>query len=106
MPAIDLELSLSSPYFQFMAEKNYEETQFRIGATHGATWLRREARRMAEEGKSSQEISERLGVLNQVLLDWRNDWPNPSLDLPNETNPWDWNRADLEKFIAERKDQW
>jgi transposase len=88
-----------------MAERNYEETQFRIGATHGANWLRREARRMAAEGKSSQEISDHLGVLIMVLLDWRNDW-NPGLDLPSESNPWDWNKAELEKFIAERKDQW
>jgi hypothetical protein len=106
MPGIELELSLSSPYPRFMAERNYEETKFRIGATHAGTWLWQETKRMAEEGKSSQEIAERLGVLNMVLMDWRTDLTNPTFELPSETNPWEWKEADMDKFIAERKDQW
>ena len=52
--------------FQYM-----DETAFRLGATHAADWLADVAKRMADEGKSSQEIAERVSDLRNVLVDWR-----------------------------------
>ena len=89
-----------------MAEEKDRETKFRIGATHAATWFREEAKRMAKEGKTAQEISDHLGDLNQVLIDWRNDWINPYVGLPSEENPWEWKAEDLKAFIAKRKREW
>jgi hypothetical protein len=89
-----------------MDELKNLETKFRIGATHASNWMRNVVKEMAAEGKTPQEISDYLGDLNQVLLDWRINWTNPRLNLPHGTNPWQWPKADLAAFIAERKKQW
>jgi hypothetical protein len=40
-----------------MVETNdVSETKFRVGACHGAHWLRKEAKRSAKEGKTAEEI--------------------------------------------------
>jgi hypothetical protein len=87
---------------------NDNETQFRIGATHASAWFRSVVKQMAKEGKSASEISDRLGDLHQVLLDWRNSLRIQSLDLPGEghQNPWEWTRDELDTFIERRKSQW
>jgi hypothetical protein len=90
-----------------MVEEKYLEAKFRIGATHGGEWLWEEAKRMAKGGSTSQEIAERLDDLVQVLGDWRTNWTNPTgYELPNEGNPWEWKREELDGFIAQRKSQW
>jgi len=40
-------------------------------------------------------------VLNQVVLEWREN----RVELPNDA-PWYWSAAELESFIAQRKDEW
>ena len=57
---------------------------------------------MAKQGKTSEEISDHLGTLNQVLLDWRED----QVSFPSEGNQWECKAEDLDAFIAKRKDEW
>jgi hypothetical protein len=85
-----------------MAKDKYEETQFRIGATHAASWFWQVSKQMTMEGKTSQEISERLGDLTEVLGDWREQ----NVPLPSNDNPWEWKAADLNAFISKRKREW
>jgi hypothetical protein len=89
-----------------MAKEKYEETQFRIGAAHAAAWFWQVSKQMTMEGKTSQEISERLGDLSEVLADWRNNWTTQNVALPSEDNPWEWKAADLNAFISKRKPEW
>jgi hypothetical protein len=77
------------------------ETQFRIGACHATSWAWHVTRRMAKQGKTAEEISDWLGTLHQVMLDWR----ECNVSLP-DGNPWEWKPEDLDAFIAKRKDQW
>jgi len=89
-----------------MPEEETLETKFRIGATHAATWFCEEAKRMAKEGKTAQEISDYLGDLNQVLIEWRKNWTTHNVGLPSGENPWEWKTEDLKAFIAKRKREW
>lgn len=77
------------------------ETQFRIGALHGANWFRQRVKVLAANGLSGTEISTSLGTLLEVLMDWRNN----QVDMPTN-NPWEWSQENLEAFINERKEQW
>jgi hypothetical protein len=73
-----------------------------LGACHSAHWLRKEAKRSAKEGKTAEEIADRLGQLFQVLLDWRNEVPG----VPSSLSPWQWFRKDLDAFIERRTKEW
>jgi hypothetical protein len=53
---------------------------------------------MVAEGKTAQEISERLAALVYVLQDWREQ----QIEMPNSKTPWDWDQADLEPYILRR----
>jgi hypothetical protein len=58
---------------------------------------------MLEEGKSKEEILERLGDLEEVLTDYRND----RVEMPgNGSPPWEWPANQLEHFISMRKSEW
>ena len=50
-----------------------DDSKFRRGATHGAQWFREVVKEMTASGASAADIDDRLGNLNQVLLDWRED---------------------------------
>jgi hypothetical protein len=65
-------------------------------------WLRKEAKRSAKEGKTAEEIADRLGQLFHVLLDWRNEVPG----VPSNLSPWQWSRKDLDAFIERRTKEW
>jgi hypothetical protein len=84
-----------------MAEE-YLEIQFRVGATHGASWFWRVAKHMTKQGKTPEAISDRSGDLVQVLQDWRQG----NVSLPSEGNPWEWKAEDLDAFIAKRQHKW
>ena len=56
----------------------------------------------AKEGKTAEEIADRLGQLFQVLLDWRNEVPG----VPSSLSPWQWSRKDLNAFIERRTKEW
>jgi hypothetical protein len=89
-----------------MAHKTDErEMDFRIGATHAAQWFRDIVRKMTASGSSNEEISARLGDLNQVLQDWRQNAVLQKDDFP-EGNPWDWHQGILDDYIAQRRDEW
>jgi hypothetical protein len=78
-----------------------DEVQFRIGACHGAQWLRAETRKMVAEGKTAEHVSAVLGDLAQVLLDWREG----KVQMP-AGNPWEWSKPDLAHYISARKGEW
>lgn len=77
------------------------ETKFRKGACHGAQWLRKKVKLMAQEGRSATEVSAMVGDLMQVLVDWRGG----QVEMP-AGNPWDWSGEALQHFIALRKSEW
>ena len=102
-----------------------DERAVRLGATHAADWLADVAKRMADEGKSAQEIAERLSDLRNVLVDWRKTEAKSvrdltlsvlrdavtgrklpdeqAIELPGEeSNPWEWTEKHLDAFIAHR----
>jgi hypothetical protein len=58
---------------------------------------------MEESGSSPAQISHRLGDLNQVLQDWREN------QVSNELlsgNPWDWRSEELDAYIERRRKEW
>jgi hypothetical protein len=76
------------------------EKAFRNASVLVAAWFYRESKRMAEEGKTAKEITERLWDLKAVLVDWRG-----TATFPNVI-PWEWKSEDLEKYITEQKPKW
>jgi len=94
------DIKLQSSYcFQYM-----DETAFRTGATRAASWLADVAKRMADGGKSAQEIAQRLSDLSNVLGDWRTNGITQAIELPEgESNPWEWSEERLDASIAHRK---
>lgn len=79
---------------------NHEESQFRIGASHAAEWLRAEAQQLVSEGQPAEKISNHLGDLVMVLLDWRES----NKEMPSG-NPWEWPRATLVRYISDHQDE-
>jgi hypothetical protein len=71
-----------------------------------AFWFIIESRRMANQGKTAQEIIERLNNLRHVLKDWRDNSPDHPLPLPSDECPEYWDSNALEKYIAMRKPEW
>lgn len=77
------------------------QDRFKAGACHSAQWFRETAQKMVHRGASGQEISDGLGTLIHVLLDWRDG----EVELP-QGNPWEWRQADLADFIDRRRKEW
>jgi hypothetical protein len=61
---------------------------------------------MAKQGKTAQEIIERLNDFRHVLKDWRDNSAANPLNLPSDQLPEFWESDALEKFIAKRKPEW
>lgn len=78
-----------------------EESYFRRGACHGAAWIESVVTTMLSEGAKTDDIIERLQLLDQVLLDWREG----QVQFP-ALNPWDIKKADLDAYIAENQTRW
>ena len=74
--------------------------------TRTASWLVRESKLMAKQGKTLQEIIQRLNDLKHVLRDWQNNPATPPMNLPSDEHPEFWDREALEKFIAKRRFEW
>jgi hypothetical protein len=75
---------------------------YRNGSSRTGFWLVQEAKRMAQQGKTAQEIVERLDNLYHCDRDWR-DFPQ---NVPSDERPEVWGREVLEKYIAKRKPEW
>ena len=76
----------------------------RYWMTRTTSWFVLQAKLMAKQGKTLQEIIQRLNDLKHVYRDWSNnsaDHPTPS-DEPPEF----WDSEALEKHIAKRKLEW
>lgn len=61
---------------------------------------------MAKQGKTLQEIIQRLNDLKHVLRDWQNNTATHPMNLPSDEHPEFWDSEALEKFIAKRKLEW
>ena len=86
---------------EFVNDMARNESCFRIGATHGAEWLKRQAQQMAEDGCTTEQVGQVMGELTMVLQDWREH----VVAMP-PGNPWDWHKKELDDFIGSRRDQW
>ena len=74
--------------------------QFRRGAHHSANWLARTASDMARQGKSAQEIADRLYDLESVVQDWREG------HVEFRGNPWETSVENLDTHIKENTARW
>jgi hypothetical protein len=74
------------------------DENFRKGAVHAARWLLETSRTLAQQGRTTAEISEHLADLLEVLDHWRNQMD----ELP-DGNPWDWSFKDLASVVKELK---
>ena len=60
----------------------------------------------AKQGKTLQEIIQRLNDLKHVYRDWSNNSADHPMNLPNDEPPEYWDSEALEKHIAKRKLEW
>jgi hypothetical protein len=74
------------------------DEKFRKGACHGARWLLETNRTLAQQGRTSEEISAHFLDLIDVLENWRAQ----THDMP-DGNPWDWSFKDLSSVIQRLK---
>jgi hypothetical protein len=78
--------------------------QFRRGAQHAAFWLKQRAQKLANEGKSVQDIVNHLNDLEDVIGDWRE---GKIKDIGGVTgNPWNWPKDQLEEYITKNRKYW
>jgi hypothetical protein len=87
------------PYPKF----GYTERYF---ITRTASWFVRQSKLMAKQGKTLQEIIQRLNDLKHVLRDWSKNSADHPMNLPSDDPPEFWDSEALEKYIARRKLEW
>ena len=74
--------------------------------TPTASWFVRQSKLMAKQGKTLQEIIQRLNDLKHVLRDWSKNSADHPMNLPSDDPPEFWDSEALEKYIAKRKLEW
>jgi hypothetical protein len=89
-----------------VAESSPMPSRERYIITRTASWFVRESKLMAKQGKTLQEIIQRLNDLKHVLRDWQNNTATHPMNLPSDEHPEFWDSEALEKFIAKRKLEW
>ncbi len=78
-----------------------DDRTFQGGACHGALWLSTIAQHMAEEGRPTDDLAERLSEMTEVLIEWQNG----TVAMPVGP-PWHWQSEELDHYISMRKGEW
>ena len=78
----------------------------RYWMTRTTSWFVLQAKLMAKQGKTLQEIIQRLNDLKHVYRDWSNNSADHPMNLPSDDPPEFWDSEALEKYIAKRKLEW
>ena len=90
----------SSPMSHEQCQRNE-----RYHITRTGSWFVRQSKEMVKQGKTLQEIIQRLNDLKHVIRDWSKNLGQP-MNLPSDEHPEFWDSEALEKYIAKRKLEW